>query len=379
MKLESPLILLSSTISCALGRPVALRDDEISVPLPSPLDDDSFDVDRPISLNQRDETSLAKGASPFLHLIRFNRLHGQILGLSNNLNHRATVLSEETRRVYHNIQSELCAWRDETQQLLIDWRKVHDQHGKTESRFLTLDWYNALYNKAIIFIQCSILNMSYPSLRTSFKLGKLDVKALVCAAQGSIQSYGKLRQSRKLDVSWTSMQDVFVGGLAYIYSIQILLKNTTANDPIPDILSMIDLTRSCSNILVAICERPGVSRIPSEIFNRLTTKVIADALRFAECKNGHSYGAQNMQTLAGDAIMSPQLTPNLPPSNEGLEPLDSCQEQHSPCSLPSLEIPSITDGMNSSHGLFDMRSDDAEFLADFSHGWSIEDSLNSTI
>jgi hypothetical protein len=111
-----------------------------------------------------------------------------------------------------------------------------------------------------------------------------DLQRLCYAAKSSITSYYELHRKRQLNYSWITLHGIFIDGLAYVYGIGLALKDPSQATPIPDYLEIINDTRACSNILVAICERWSVARSSCDMFNRLSNAVIRDAINAAAKK-----------------------------------------------------------------------------------------------
>ena len=322
------------------------------MPYPSYLDDDSFDVNRHIPRTGQEETSLTVQSSPFLHIIQFRRLSGRILASCNNFTHLSAVPSEETRRLRHKLEELLSNWRDEAHQLV---RTMEAAHYDMVSCFVSFDWYNAAYNNAMLLLYRPTTCLSVSKVVTHPDAETPDLQILLRSSKASLESYDKLFRDRKLECSWMTIHDVFNAGLTYIYSVEKLLKDSTTHQLIPSILSIVDLTRLCSNILVAICERCGVCRAPSELFNKISNAMIQDALNISSGPAVQTPLSEGMPPM-NDGVLSPQPVPKSAPSNPAFRRSELSLEIDSPSSMLPFVEPMSSDEDKSLAVLFELSS-----------------------
>ncbi|GAB7352397.1 hypothetical protein MBLNU459_g2827t1 [Dothideomycetes sp. NU459] len=268
---------LDRVVSFTLGRPVVIRDEEIDVQLPSHLDDDCFSLDPPVVAPPLGDASSNNQVSPFLHLIRIRRLSGQILTQFYNSRQHAHIPIEEKTQIRRRLHAEINSWRNDTRHLP-NVCSSNSEAGYMSS-FLSLDWYHAVYNNAILLLYRPSPFLPHPSIRSIPGDGEPELVQLLGAARSSIESYSQLHQKRRLNYSWITLHGVFIAGLAYTYSVARLLRDSTALSLVPELFSIVEVTRSCSNVLVAICERWDASRRSCDLFNNLSNAVIRDALK----------------------------------------------------------------------------------------------------
>lgn len=272
-------MLLRSVVSFTLGRPAAIRDDDVNVPLPSALDDDEFGPERPIAQHQPAD----RQSSPFLHLIRIRRLSGQILATLYSAKQSSEMSYDEKRRVRQDLHKDIVAWREDSK--LLDLTSTGAGGSSSASSFLCPEWYTAVYNNAMLLLYRPSPSFPHPmnSAHQNDEAG--DLLHLFTAAKSSINAYSELHRKRLLNYSWITLHGVFIAGLAYVYCIGRALKDPGPASTVPDYLEIIDDTRACSNVLVAICERWNVVRRSCELFNRLSNAVIRDAVNAAAKRN----------------------------------------------------------------------------------------------
>ncbi|KIW73681.1 hypothetical protein PV04_01779 [Phialophora macrospora] len=380
---------LDRVVSFTLGRPVALRDEDIDISFPSHLEDEEFGPNLPIqpSSNPEDGSNI----SPFLHLIKIRLLSGKILSTLYGAKQNNDVTVEEKIRVRSQLYDELVAWRDAIRLLKLEDRRA-THNPAFVSCFLSPQWYTAVFNNAVLLLYRPSPYLPYPVVPTKPGEEEGDLQRLCYAAKSSITSYYELHRRRQLNYSWITLHGVFIDGLAYVYGIGLALKDPSQNTPIPDYLEIINDTRACSNILVAICERWSVARSSCQLFNRLSNAVIRDAINAAARKDlvpsassapggahHHHHTGRNTplaggQTAAGRALPSENAPgdslPNPWPLGFGHYDLLSSMDQ--------FDHMFVADEFKQYSSAFDMpvRGDQAvpsELITGFSQDWPFED------
>ncbi|CAK7238067.1 hypothetical protein SEUCBS140593_010298 [Sporothrix eucalyptigena] len=290
---------LDRVVSFTLGRPVAIRDEEMNTPLPSVLDDSCFGPDRPIVVepkSPRKEVTTKKKTSPFLHVIQIRKTSGQILGLFYNAQHVHDVTMEEKRRARRAFELRLQEWHRATADLGL----TDDDNLPYGSSYTSPEWYTAVYNNAMLLLYRPSPYMPHPTRAADSDDDMPDLLKLFNAGKTSILSYAELHRKRRLNYSWITMHGIFISGLAFIYSVGRILQDPGMRDRVPDFLIVVDVTRACSNILAVICERWNVSRRSCELFNKLSNAVIQDALHATIRRDSVSSSTMaELQTTAG--------------------------------------------------------------------------------
>lgn len=273
---------LDRIVSITLGRPVAIRDDEIDISLPSHLDDDCFGPNRPIQVDPQNTSGPAR-ISPFLHIIRIRRLSGQILSMLYISRQHCHIPAEEKRRIRRKFHEDIDAWKNDTEHLHLV--PTTASRGYVSS-FMTPEWYSALHNNAILLLYRPSPYLPHPMIESDNNDGEPELISLLNASKATIESYSQLHRKRRLNYSWITLHGVFIAGLAYIYSVGRILSDPASRSLVPNVMCIIEVTQACSHVLVAICERWNASRRSCELFNKLTTTVIRDALNAVSGQNG---------------------------------------------------------------------------------------------
>ncbi|KAL2674288.1 hypothetical protein Neosp_012739 [[Neocosmospora] mangrovei] len=363
---------LDRVVSFTLGRPVAIRDEEVDVSLPSYLDDDQFGPDRPIVVQPQGD-GVPRNDSPFLHITRIRRISGRVLTQLYNIRHSNQGLATDkrtTRRMFH---AEINAWRNDTELLGLS---ANAPNGGYLSSFVSPDWYTAVYNNALLLLYRPSPLFPHPSAIPGSDGGKSDLLELLHAAESSIQSYSELHRKRRLNYSWITLHGVFIAGLSYVYSVGRILRSPSTCSQSPDVFSIVEVTRACSNVLVAICERWNASRRSCELFNKLSSAVTRDALN-ATSKH---FGNPQSRTGSRAAVSTPEsgTVTALPPQDAEMMALDISMDDSGSAGLVEqwddmLVMNEFRDIFGSVDAMQHMEGSlPSELLSSFSQAWNFD-------
>ncbi|KAH8885934.1 hypothetical protein GQ53DRAFT_797019 [Thozetella sp. PMI_491] len=363
---------LDRIICVTLGRPVAIRDEEIDIPLPSHLDDDFFSPDRPTTWDLESQPGSTPPVSPFLHLIKIRRISGQILNLFYNSRHHSGVPIEEKRQMRRNFYQQICSWKEETQQLELSHSP---EQGTYVSCFISQEWYTAVFSNAILLLYRPSPYLPHPTMAIDLEDGEGDLIRLLTAAKEGISSYSKLHQRRRLNYSWITLHGVFISGLAYVYSVGRILRDPASRGHVPDLLSIVDTTRECSNVLVAICERWNASRRSCELFNKLSNAVIQDALNVASRPTANPAGQQAFHSASSGRANGDSST--IEANAQDQRPYDPLDESELMEPMSQLEEILVADEFRQFATSFDLTglresSVPSEVISGFSYTWSFD-------
>lgn len=172
-----------------------------------------------------------------------------------------------------------------------------------------------LYYNALLMLYRPSPGLSSASSRDSAVLQTIFV-----AAKKAITLYAHLHRSRRINYTWITLHSVFMAGLSLVYAVgrhfrshKRSASNGNGNgsgagggggvtlsilERDPTIIDIVNDSRACSNVLVAISERWNVSKSCHDVFNRLSDAIIADAVEYHT-----KASARNMQE--GDASQIP--------------------------------------------------------------------------
>ncbi|KAF9872431.1 hypothetical protein CkaCkLH20_09928 [Colletotrichum karsti] len=293
--------------SLILGRPLAIQLDDIDTELPQI---ETVAVEVPI----HQSLSTAPLGTPewqmattiFVHIVRYRLICGKIL---NSL-HRSTI-NRESNASYEvtreALAQELKEWHAGTTNLPLIPADAPLASPASRSSFRSEEWYTLLYHNGIL-----MLFRPSPSICDASQNSNV-LQHMFDSSQEAIKLYANLHRSRKINYSWVTLHSIFIAGLSYIYALRNHLQHIQ-NRPLPNgnaanatlrstptISQVVNDTRACSKVLVALSERWAMARNCSEVFDRLSDAVVADVVE-----------AQSGQPQASAAAPFPsQQTPHM--------------------------------------------------------------------
>lgn len=277
---------LDRIASITLGRPLAINLDDVDTELPHVGPNTSTSPDGPLSTNEAyDSPQWTSRTAIFVHIIRYRVICGKILTSLHNTIRPKTHVDYTTIR--QELAQELDNWHRDTDSLaLVDVNST--DHNK--SSFRSRDWYNLLYQNGVLMLY-----------RPSSTLQDLPqnseiLQRIFDAAQQSIAVYGYLHRSRKINYSWITLHAVFIAGLSYVYAVRVHFQtrrrqikasaNHSQTEPgahlivDPTINQIVNNTRACLTVLVAVSERWSTARNCHTVFGRLSDASVADVVEF---------------------------------------------------------------------------------------------------
>jgi hypothetical protein len=254
-----------------------LHDEDIDITLPTALDIDEFSLDE---LTQGVTTESLRKTSPFLHLIFIRRLAGKIL---QNVHCRTdrSLSREEKYQIQQSFHDALQSWKSEIAD--IDVLSNKDKHST--SSFRSAIWYEVPYHNALLLLFRPSPTFAHTGSMSDNVADDLlsTLNNILSSAISVIRLYAELHQTRRLNYSWITLHAVFMAGLSYVYSISRIIKETkrrgTSFPPSVEYTQIIDVTRICSKVLVAINEQWATARGSCEIFGHLSNAIIQDAVK----------------------------------------------------------------------------------------------------
>ncbi|KAF1922656.1 uncharacterized protein M421DRAFT_96647 [Didymella exigua CBS 183.55] len=309
---------LDRVVSITLGRPLAvhLEDIDVNLPLLSPEED----VLSPQSHDSAESLGLAPSyrIAAFAHTIRYRALCGKMLTSLHRGNGLTTSSLNERISKRKELVAELEGWRSDTAALRLPDMDLSSPLAEAQSIFRSNVWYELLYQNGIL-----LLYRPAPSNASSETQAEDEsVLSIHAAAKRSITLYGYLFKSRKIEYSWITLHSVFLAGLSYIYAVgQHLRERLKRRNGVgrgsprpllpqdPTILDIVNDTRACSNVLLAVAERCNAPKNSHEVFDRLSDAVLADAVNLYTNSPQMQPGSQCAIPAAEEAHPSHQFQP----------------------------------------------------------------------
>ncbi|EEP77790.1 predicted protein [Uncinocarpus reesii 1704] len=322
-------LMSSSVVSITLGRPFAVRLEDIDVSLP----DSQFDLDitPPGSSFYPSNGETFSRTALFVHIVRYRILCGKILAsLHSSQRSRPKIEASSALEMRENLAAELEAWRHDTVSLNLPAVDLTSAIPGDRSSFRAHEWYEILYHNAIL-----MLYRPSPAFSALTVKAPVAIQTIFMAAKQSITLYAHLHRSRRINYTWITLHAVFMAGLSYVYAVGRHFRAkrrlatgghpTTMLDEDPSIIEIVNETRACSNVLVAVSERWSASRHTHEVFHRLSDAVLADAIELlsspppsSSTAGQHSQTPIPMAGLSSPSNMS--MSGIAPMGNNNMEP-----------------------------------------------------------
>jgi hypothetical protein len=265
-------------VSNILGRPLAIRSQDINTALPSDLSDEVLlsGIESPVG----EQLLTRNRILIFVQIIKYRLLCGEIV----------EVLHNRSRR--HESDDELRHRRDQFAAELNDWRldaanvAPLDSSGNNagpSSCFTSPTWFEMIYHNAILMLH-------RPSPALDISRDPVAVQAIFASSKASIASYAALHRTGLLNHSWLTLQALFMAGLSYVYAVTMHCQASRRQQghsrqgllhKDPSTMEVINDTRTCSNILVAVSERWKSLQRCVDVFNRLSDAILIDVIKFS--------------------------------------------------------------------------------------------------
>ncbi|CAG8022638.1 unnamed protein product [Penicillium salamii] len=267
---ERPLLTVisaSSVVSITLGRPFAIQLEDVSLKLPTDAleNGDSLDTEK-----HRDAV--------FAHITQYRILCGKIMSSLHRGRHTNNEVSALAAQA--SLADDLEEWRSKTDTIFAG--EGSSNTGKFSS-FLTVDWYEMIYHNALL-----MLYRPSPALPLSSSRATVAVPIIYTSAKQAIGYYAHLHELQRINYTWITLRSVFMAGLSFVYAVGQHFR--TKKSPLtqlshilesdPSIMEIVNICRSCSNVLVAVSERGNIPRHCHRVFDRLSDAVLKDAVDY---------------------------------------------------------------------------------------------------
>jgi hypothetical protein len=272
-------------VSITLGRPVAINPDDCDVELPS------VENERFINSGFFDEAASDEPfnrTAIFVHITKYRILCGKTMRCLHSLKKPEHNVCN-AKVVRDELAVELDQWRQTSKDLELPDMDLSHVMSKERSSFRSKEWYELVYNNAVL-----MLFRPSPML-SDISRDPTSLQKLFTASKQAVNLYSYLHRSRKINYSWITLHSVFMAGLTYIYAVSCHFRETRRSPPSgavlpedPSTIEIVNDTRACSNVLVAVSERWNALRHCHEVFDRLSDAVIVDAIKF-QCSPRASY------------------------------------------------------------------------------------------
>lgn len=272
-------------MSITLDRPVAINSDDCDVEFPS-VENEHFINSGFFNEAASDEPF--NRTAIFVHITKYRILCGKIMRCLHSLK-KPEHNDSNAKVVRDELAVKLDRWRQTSKDLELPDMDLSHVMSKERSSFRSKEWYELVYNNAVL-----MLFRPSPML-SDISRDPTSLQKLFTASKQAVNLYSYLYRSQKINYSCITLHSVFMAGLTYIYAVSCHFRETRRSPPSgavlpedPSTIEIVNDTRACSNVLVAVSERWNALRHCHEVFDRLSDAVIADAIKF-QCSPRASY------------------------------------------------------------------------------------------
>ncbi|KAK5273668.1 hypothetical protein LTR96_000268 [Exophiala xenobiotica] len=321
------VVAMDRVTSITLGRPLAIHLEDFDTELPRA---EAHIVVSPDNLLSPTEPI---GSPPwqlrtaiFVHIVRYRLICGKILSSLHNVIKSRMTATFDYEAVRRQLTEELEAWRSDILGLPLSAFPSDSDRSSFRSR----EWYDLLYQNGIL-----MLYRPSPSLH-EVSQNNQTLQRIFEAAQKSISIYAYLHKSRRINYSCITLHGVFIAGLSYIFAVRSHFQNRRRHlggtvdhqshaclPTDPTINQIVNTTRDCSNVLVAVSERWSTARNAHQVYGRLSDALLTDVIEFqAQSRNAFpatpQYAVPTQQPMSGMNMIPamqpqqsfPSVTPN---------------------------------------------------------------------
>jgi hypothetical protein len=246
-------------IAMAMGRPPAISDHDIDVPLPLDVDEANQSVDELRNAMSRDQPAPSQAQSTmstFIHLLRLKRLESDIQHKIYRVDHATSPVS--INAMTHGFLEKLYAWKEaipsESTEINSPGAPYPPNHV-----YCSYDSYMASYHKTMrVLLQPRLYEKSVSERY-------FDLCAEAC--RGLLETYKRLHCRLPIAFTSLSLQSVFLSGLTLVYC----LWHSSNSQPT---FRSLNALNDCSIILYVMAERWSASRKYRDLFEAIKRSVI---------------------------------------------------------------------------------------------------------
>lgn len=327
-------------VSNILGRPFSIQMSDVDAQLPTTENDEVMAMG--LSETVTSHHSLSGSTDIFVHIVQYRLLCGKIVTTMHGQPGRS-MQDENIISLRDGLAEDVVHWGRKTLHLILP------PEAASSSCFRSKAWFEMLFHNAMLMLY-------RPSPKLDVSQDADGLQRIFSSAKESITLYSALHRSRRLNHSWLSLQAIFMSGLSYIFAASMHFRerqriNSLSNPPLPSdngplgrdptTLEVVNDTRACSNVLIAVSERWSALRHCSEVFNRLSDAVLTDVIKFECDPRGASRRSGVVTPRRQDAppqaplptnVLLQDNTPSVPWNYAGPAPVQEMEPSMSPLS-----------------------------------------------
>lgn len=245
----------------------------------------------------------------FVHITQYRILCGRIMSSLHRSRHTRNEPSALSAQA--SLANDLEEWRSNTSTLSLN---EGSSSGAKLSSFLTIEWYEMIYYNALL-----MLYQPSPALPLNSSRAAVAVPIIYDSAKQALGYYAHLHELQRINYTWITLRSVFMAGLSFVYAAGQHFRSKKSQRRIPtepmlesdpSIMEIVNVCRSCSNVLVAVSERGNISLHCHRVFDRLSDAVLKDAVEY------HTSPVISTQAPTIPSAPTPPILPyNSDPSN----------------------------------------------------------------
>lgn len=188
---------LDRNVSITLGRPCAIRDEDIDLPLPQNLTDEML-LAGTLPMNTTLNTPL--DVSTFIHIIKLRRIQSRIQTLFYSVD-----TTELHSRGVDSYQSQINAQLDE-------WIAQAPRYQRpTMATFQSIDWFQIAYSHALLLL--------YRPSPANPVINSMALQICADSAISLISSYSSLYAKNKITYTWIALHSLFMASITMLYTL----------------------------------------------------------------------------------------------------------------------------------------------------------------
>jgi hypothetical protein len=193
---------LDRNISISLGRPYAVRDADINVPLPQPYRDEELvnTMSSPATMQGRALHPL--DMSTFIHTIKLRQIQSKI----QDVFYPAAVSNVTDESLVYNrriLRAELDDWI----------AKAPCYSVPTEATFQTPNWFQIAYSHGLLLL--------YRPSPAAPAVGREELQICADSAISMISSYSSLYAKKKVTYTWIALHSLFMASVTMLYALWV--------------------------------------------------------------------------------------------------------------------------------------------------------------
>ncbi|KAL6240678.1 hypothetical protein RBB50_012388 [Rhinocladiella similis] len=308
------VVAMDRVTSITLGRPLAIHLEDFDTELPRTETNIVVSPDNNLSPTE------PIGSPPwqlrtaiFVHIVRYRLICGKILSSLHNVIKSRASGSYNYEAVRRQLTEELEAWCSDILSLPLGALPTDSDRSSFRSR----EWYDLLYQNGILMLYRPSASLHEASQNSE------TLQRIFDAAQKSISIYAYLHKSRRINYSCITLHAVFIAGLSYIYAVRSHFQNRrrqlrgmldhppyTCLSADPTINQIVNTTRDCSNVLVAVSERWSTARNAHQVFGRLSDALLTDVIEF-QAQSRNTFPATPRYAVSAQSMSGMELTPTM--------------------------------------------------------------------